>query len=149
MADGDLVVADYMGEVRTTAFGVGTNYGLRHSNISGLGVPVAKASDVDLDEDDGSYASPDYQGSRIIVFSLIFKGTPAAVGGYLKTWQTSLWVPAGSSLTIPLYLQLPGLGKFHVNGSPRGFDADISKINNGLVTAEATFVCPDPTITYP
>ena len=148
MPAGDTISQDYQWEIRTTLFGEGSNYGVDRKNIDGFGVPGARAADVELDQANGSYASPDYQGARIIIFPLVFEGTPSAVGGYLKTWLQTLWVPAGSSLTIPLYGQLPGLGKFYVNGSPRGLDPDISRIDFGIITAEATFVCPDPTITF-
>ena len=147
MAAGDLVVADFTWEIRTTLFGVGTNYQVSLHNIDGLGVPQTKTADVELDQANGSYGSPDYQGVRVIIFPLIFKGTASAVGGYAKTWQTTLWTPA--SADEPLYGQLPGFGKFHVNGRPRGIDFDITRIKSGLITAEATFVCLDPTITYP
>lgn len=140
-------MADYTAEVRTTLFGDGTNYGIDFKNIDGLGVPQAKTADVELEQADGSYGSPDYLGVRVILLPLVFDGTPSQVGGWLKTWQTTLWAP--STTDIPLYLQLPGLGKFHVNGRPRGLDADISRIGFGTITAEATFVCLDPTITYP
>ena len=147
MAAGDLVVADYMGELRATAFGDGTNYGFDWKNIDGLGVPAAKTADVELDQADGSYGSPDYLGVRTLLIPFRFDtGTPSAVGGYAKTFQTTVWVP--STTDIPLYLQLPGFGKFYVNGRPRGFDIDINQIGFGIITAEATFVCLDPTIHY-
>lgn len=146
MPAGDLVVADFTYEIRTTLFGEGTNYGVDDANIDGLGIPPTKTADVELWGDDGSYGSPDYLGVRIILIPLIFEGTPSQVGGWLKTWQTTTWAPAASD--VPLYMQLPGFGKFYVNGRPRGLDADITNLPYGRVTAEATFVALDPTITY-
>lgn len=147
MAAGDLVVADWTFELRTTLFGDGTNYGLELTDIPGLtGNPEVKDQDVPLEQADGSYGSPDFYVSRIIVFPIVLEGTPTQVGGWLKTWQTTLWVK--SSTDIPLYGQLPGYGKFYVNGRPRPLDPDLSKITFGIITAHATFVCPDPTVTF-
>lgn len=147
MAAGDLVVADFQAEIRTTLFGDGTNYGIDFKNIEGLGTAPVRSTDVELDQADGSYGSPDVYGPRVIIIPIVFEGTPSNVGSWAKTWQTTTW--AKSSTDIPLYMQLPGFGKFHVNGRPRGFDVDITRIGFGIITAEATFVALDPTITYP
>lgn len=146
MPAGDLVVADWTYEIRTTLFGDGTNYKVDDANIDGLGVAPVRTADVDLEQADGAYGSPDWYGPRVILIPLIFNGSASDVGGWLKTWQTTIWVK--STTDIPLYMQLPGYGKFYVNGRPRGFDPDVRFLKFGLVTAEATFVALDPTITY-
>lgn len=147
MPAGSLIAADYQLELRATLMGDGTNYPLRSDRtIDGLGVPNAKTADVELDQADGSYGSPDYLGVRVLLIPFVFEGTPSQVGGWIKDMHT-VWAP--STTDIPLYMQLPGFGKFHVNGRPRGFDADIQRIQFGIATAEATFVALDPTITYP
>lgn len=146
MAAGDLVVADFTYEIRTTLFGAGTNYKIDDENIAGLGTAPVRSADVELFHEDGSYGSPDTYGPRVILLPLLFNGTASQVGGWVKTWQTTLWVK--TSTDIPLYLQLPGYGKFYVNGRPRGFDVDLTNLKFGLVTAEATFVALDPTIHY-
>lgn len=146
MPAGDLVIADFTYEIRTTLFGDGTNYLVDDENIEGLGTAPVRTADVDLFHEDGSYGSPDTYGPRVILIPLLFRGTASQVGGWVKTWQTTIW--AKSSTDIPLFMQLPGYGKFSVEGRPRGFDPDLRYLKFGLVTAEATFVALDPTITY-
>lgn len=147
MPAGDLVVADYQLEIRTTLMGDGTNYALGPygQTIKGLGVPTPKTADVELYHDGGAYGSPDYMGIRIISVPFELGGTPAQVGGWVKDLNTA-WAP--STTDIPLYMQLPGFGKFYVNGRPRGFDADLTNLQFGIVTGEAYFTALDPTITY-
>lgn len=148
MPAGDLVVADWTIELRSTLMGDGTNYELGPSGeerIVGLGVPVPKTADVDLLHDDGAYGSPDYQGVRVISIPFLLRGTPAQAMGYLKDLHT-VWAP--STTDLPLYIQLPGFGKFYVNGRPRGLLENTRWAHFGEVTAEATFVALDPTITY-
>ena len=148
MPAGDLVVADWTLELRTTLMGDGTNYALgpaEQVNIGGLGVPAPKTADVDLYHEDGAYGSPDYMGVRIIDVPFLLLGTPAQVGGWVKDLHT-VWAP--STTDIPLYMQLPGFGKFYVNGRPRGFDADLTNLQFGQVKGVGYFTALDPTITY-
>lgn len=147
MAAGDLVVADYTLEIRLTLMGEGTNYALGPYGqpIAGLGVPQPKTADVELWHEDGAYGSPDYLSPRVISIPFELGGTPSQVGGWVKDMNTA-W--AVSTTDIPLYMQLPGFGKFYVNGRPRGFDADLTNLQFGIVTGDAIFVALDPTIHY-
>lgn len=145
---GELVVADYTFEVRATLLGFGTSYEISgRASIGGLGTPPTKTADLDLADADGSYAGRDRRASRVITIPLEIVGTPAAAGAALKTLTETIWAP--SAIDIPLYMQLPGFGKFYVKGRPRGpVDPDLSSIHFGIINVLVTFVAPNPTITY-
>jgi len=146
MAAGDLVVADWQLELRTTLTGATTVYKIRH--ISGLGEPPVKARDVALDGQDGSYAAPDYRGPRIILVEyLISNATATAAFNSLTTLKTA-WAPAIAD--IPLFARVPGWGRFSVQGRPRGLDEDVrhSQINRGLISVVGEFHALSPTITF-
>ena len=148
MPAGDLVIADYTFELRTTLMGDGTNYqlGPLGERVDGLfDVPQAKSADVELHHEDGAYGSPDYVGVRVITIPFYLEGTPSDVGGWAKTLHT-VWAP--STTDIPLYFQWPGFGKGYVNGRPRSLRVDARFSHFGQITAQAMFVALDPTITY-
>lgn len=148
MAAGDLVVADNQVELRVTLMGDTTNYGmgpLGKAHVTGLGVPQAKVADVELWHEDGAYGSPDYVGVRIITVPFLLVGTAAQAGGWAKDLNTA-WAPSTSD--IPLYMQLPGYGKLYVNGRPRGFDADLTNLQFGIVEGTGYFTALDPSIHY-
>lgn len=146
MPAGDLVVSDYQFEIRTTLLGDGSSYPLDHSApIGGIGNQV-KIQDVDLRHGDGSYGGTDRKAARVITIPILIKGTASAVGSAFKTLNDTTW--ALSTTDIPLYLQLPGIGKFYVNGRPRGVDEDLRWIDVGLIRCLLTFIALDPTVTY-
>lgn len=141
MPAGDLVVADWTGEIRSTLL---PSFD-RNSAILGLG-NLVKNQDVDLTAGAGSYGGTDRAASRIITIPVILKGTASSVGSAFKTLNDTTW--ALSTTDIPLHLQLPGIGKFYVNGRPRGVGEDLSNAGEGLIRCLLTFVALDPTITY-
>ena len=174
MPAGDLIDRDYQLELRSMLMGDNTMYTIDRSRgaIKGLGMPPAKTADTELDHADGSYGGEDYTGPRVITVALLIKGSEnsgtwndadSTWNGSGGTWDTTggsgtspggalnglsalndAW--AASTTDIPLYLRLPGWGKFHVNGRPRGLDEDLSLLTFGLIVVMATFVALDPTI---
>lgn len=150
MPAGDLVVADYQAELRATLMGASSNYQIAPPGIAGLGLPPVKSADTELGHADGSVAADDFRGVRVITIPLIIGGDSAISASTAMTRFTTLltaWAPSTSD--IPLYIRLPGWGKFHVNGRPRGLDEDLSQLKNGLINVLATFHALDPTITTP
>ena len=143
MPAGDLVVADYQFELRTTLMGEGSNY-LIVGAPTGFGVPAVKSADVELHHDDGSYGSPDYHGVRVITIPLEMTASTASTAMQYFDALVTAWAP--STTDIPLYFRLPYWGKKYVNGRPRGLSEDLSKVPYGIVRAIAVFVALDPTI---
>jgi hypothetical protein len=150
MPAGDLVTQDWQMELRATLFGATTTFGFdrQRGGISGLGRPPVKSADVEIDGDDGSYGSPDFDGPRTITVALrIKRATASAAMNDLTTINTA-WAP--STTDIPLYLRLPGWGTFHVNGRPRGVDDDgLVAVAFGLIHVMCTFVALDPALVFP
>ncbi len=146
MAAGDLVVAAYQLELRTTLMGAGTSYKIGPQGISGLGEPNVKTSDTDLSHDDGTYLGRDYLEPRIITVDFSLVGSTAAAAGTLLVGLKAIWVKSEAT-DLPLHFQLPGIGKKVVTGRPRGLVEDTTQIRFGFVRALATFFCGDPTIT--
>ncbi|MEJ7763888.1 MAG: hypothetical protein WKF86_00165 [Acidimicrobiales bacterium] len=145
MPAGDLVIADNQLELRTVLSGFGTSFPIAFENLSGLGVPEAKTSDIEFGHAPGAYLGRDYSEVRIITVPYVLRGTPLSVGANFRTLCV-MW--AVSETNLPLHARLPGLGKFTVTGRPRGLVDDLTQLNIGVVRALATFVCGDPTITF-
>lgn len=145
MPAGDLVVADYQLELRTTLMGAGTSYKIGPQGIAGLGEPNVKTSDTELAHADGSYLGRDYLEPRTITvdFSLV-ASTPAAAGVLLVNLKT-VWAKSEAT-DLALHFRLPGIGKKVVTGRPRGLVEDTTAIKFGFVRALATFYCGNPTI---
>lgn len=140
MPAGDLVVADWQGEIRTTLFGADLDLGLARQNpVSGLGVPPIKDTDLAWAQKDGSYGGRDFYSPRVVTVAFLLEGAPATALASLKTLHT-IWAP--SSVDITLYLRLPGFGKFYLSGRPRGVTDSIDVLSADFVSVDAlaTFV---------
>lgn len=151
MAAGDAISGDYQGEIRLLLFGQGTVYaiGPRPASIEGLGLPGVKTADLEFAHQDGSYGGQDKRGIRVITIPIVIRQTTAAAAmNSLATLKTAWDV---STSDIPLYLRVPGWGKFHVNGRPRGLEASIPNElkQRFAINCLATFVANTPTIVTP
>ena len=147
MPAGDLVVANGQIELRTTLMGPSSDFDIdyeRMGSYTPLGDQAYKNADVNLAHDDGSYAGQDFKGPLSFTFPLYFQGTQSQAGSAILTMRTT-WAPSTSDL--PLYHQIPGVGKFYVNGRPRGCNVDARDIEFGRVRFICLFVATDPTIT--
>ena len=147
MPAGDLVVSDYQLELRTTLMGYGSSYPIDHERMNSytpLGDQAYKNQDVELKHGDGSYGGSDRLGPLAFTFPLYFQGTASTAASAIQTMRTT-WAPSTSDL--PLYHQIPGVGKFYVNGRPRGVQVDARDLEFGRVLFVAFFVALDPTIT--
>jgi hypothetical protein len=149
MANGDLLTADYQFQLHNTLYGRGNNGVYLESGknpIDGLGVPDAKIQDVEFWGRDGSYANPDYLSLRLITITAMVKGATASAGMTSLKSLTQSWIPLTAD--TDLAFQLPGWGKFYVNGRPRGLKSDLTLMHRGIVRVLLRFDCPTPTITY-
>lgn len=147
MPAGDLVVADWQYEIRTTLMGDGSDFPLdrdRRRSYTPLGDVSVKAQDVVLSSGDGSYAGADRKGPRIFTLPLVYVGTSANCGLAIQTMETA-WAPSTTDIT--LHGRIPGVGKFVVNGRPRGLAVDFANMDFGEIRFLATFVALDPTYT--
>lgn len=147
MPAGDLVTDDYQIELRTTLMGYDSDFPIDHDRAGSytpLGDQAYKNQDVNLVHDDGAYAGQDFKGPLTFTFPLYFQGTQSQAGTAIQTMRTT-WAPSTSDL--PLYHQIPGVGKFYVNGRPRGCNVDARGLEFGRVLFICMFVATDPTIT--
>lgn len=147
MPAGDLVVADYQVELRTTLSGAGTAFALGPEGISGLGEPATKPQDSRLDHANGSYLGRDYYEPRVITVDYSLKTTTTTHAGALLVSLKTMWARSEAT-NLTLVLRLPGFGRVSVVGRPRGLVEDTRLIKHGYVRALATFYCGDPTITW-
>lgn len=147
-APGDLLTANYQFQLHETLYGTGSN-GVRienHQPIEGLGVPDAKSQDVEYAGRDGSYGNPDYLSVRMITIPIVMKSASASTTMTNFKGLTQSWVPLTAD--TDLAFQLPGWGKFYINGRPRGAKADLTLVNRAVVRVLLRFDCPNPAITY-
>lgn len=151
MPAGDLIAADYQIELRLLLMGASTVYGIgpTPASIEGLGLTQPKTNDLDLAHQDGAYGGHDKRGIRVITIPIVIRHTSAANAMNALTTLETAWDV--STTDIPLYLRLPGWGKFHVNGRPRGLSAEIPTElrQKASIKCLATFVANTPTIVTP
>lgn len=144
----DLLTLDYQWQLEGTLYGCGSNgVSLQDGqSIDGLGVPDTKTQDVEYFGRDGVKPNPDYQQLRVVTIPAIIRiGTANANVAAVWTSYTNLcnaWVPVAAS--VSLAFQLPGFGKFHLNGRPRGVKGDLSRGNRGVIHALLRFDAVDP-----
>jgi hypothetical protein len=146
MAAGDLIVADYQAELAGLLMGAGTGFDFDVAGIVGLGIPAPKTNDLPLDHAPGSIGARDDPDVRTITIPLKWGGAGAAAAMNGLLTLTAAWNPVVAD--VPLYLRLPGWGKFHVAGRPRGLAEDLSRMPQGEAAALATFVALDPSIHF-
>lgn len=140
MAAGDLVVADWQLELRTTLMGATTDYVIDRDagGVGGLLDVAVKMPETDYAHADGSFAAEGYQAARTITVPLVLDGFAA-----LSTMQT-VWAP--STTDLPLYFRIPDIGKKYVNGRPLGLVADTALAAMGAIRVLCSFRATDPTI---
>lgn len=148
MAAGDLVVAPYQFELRTTLMGDGTIYGLDRSGggVSGLFDDPAKFAETEYLHADGSFIGEQHNGARTASLALKIQGdTETATWAGLSAMRT-IWAPDATA-AVPLYFQFPSIGKKYVNGWPLGLvGVDISMAVFKQIRVLASFRITDPTI---
>ena len=141
----------YQVELRGLTMGAGTVYGIgpRPASIEGLGLPAPKTADLDLAHADGAYGGSDKRAVRVITVPIVIRQVSAALAMTSLTTLQTAWDVAAAD--IALYFNLPGWGQFHVNGRPRGLEANIpTELKQRFaITCLGTFVANTPTIHFP
>jgi hypothetical protein len=132
------------GLLQGVTFGAGTAMHFAPEYVSGIGVPVPKDEDVDLEHGDGGYAGTDRKGIRSIIIPFRIVGPSAA--SCMASFDTlaAAWEPVDADVELELFL--PGK-HFTVQGRPRGLPDDLSRLRNGVISTIGLFVCLDPTMT--
>lgn len=133
---------DWTGSLNGVTFGAGNDYLVGEAGIEGLGVPQAKTADVDLVGQDGAYAAADFMGVRtILIHFLISQATPDLALAAFATLSTA-WEPAVAD--VQLHLQLPGVAEVYYLGRPRGLEADLTLLREGIIDAIGDFRAMSP-----
>lgn len=140
MPAGDLVVADWQLELRTTLMGATTDYVIDKDagGVGGLLDVSVAMSETEYAHADGAFAGDAFSAARTATVPLVLDGFTAL------TAMQAVWAP---SLTdLPLHFQLPDIGKRYVNGRPLGLVADLTMAAGGTIRVLASFRITDPTI---
>lgn len=145
MAAGDLVVADWQVELRTTLMGATTAIEIDRTRggISGLFDEAVELPESAYVHAPGSFIGMAREGARTATFALEITGTATTALTALETMRT-VW-KAGTAVE-PLHFRVPGYGKSYVNGWPAGVIADTTTMDFGVISLLATFRITDPTI---
>lgn len=133
---------DWQGALDGVTFGAGTNYFFGAAGIEGLGVPQAKTADVDLVGQDGAYASPDFMGVRAILIHFTINLTTATAALAAFDSLAAAWEPVTAD--VELHLQIPGRGEVYYLGRPRGLEADLTLLSEGVIDAIGDFRAMSP-----
>lgn len=129
----------------------GATFGNRLNNVSlespfieGLGPPDVNTQDVEYVFADGAYGNPDFSQIRVITLHAVIRAPDAATAmNDLTTLEAAFEV---ATTDVPLTCQLPGWGRFVVQGRPRSVIADVTRLSAGVIHALCRFDCPDPTM---
>jgi hypothetical protein len=146
---GELITADGQFELRALLFGEGTNIINRPGSPKGLGTTAFKTNDVALGHADGSYGGPEYRGVRLVTWELSIHRSSGD-----EAMTDALAINAAfdvSSVDLELHGQLPTLGRFYLNGRPRGATLIPLILNPqvGHIEMMCEFAALDPTIYDP
>lgn len=137
-------LSESQGLLQSVTFGKDTNYHFSPAHVSGIGVPVPKTQDVNLDHGDGGYAGTDRKGIRSIIIPFTIIGTSPS--NCMDNFETlaAAWEPVSADVTLELYL--PGK-HFTVAGRPRGLTDDLARLKSSVITGIGLFVALNPTMT--
>lgn len=119
MAVGDLVVADYQYEYKGWLFGSLTNYQVQ--SVDGiLGLPSARTSDDERQEDHGDFAGVDLVPGRTVTMTMNVLGTSVTGQGLMDLAMQKMQPTKRDAFTeYPFVTQRPGHAKRYINARPR------------------------------
>jgi hypothetical protein len=129
----------YTGSLRGLTFGVGEDYLWGEEAPAGLGIPSPETDDV-ASAGEGSFGGLDRIRNRIIRVPMIVLTGPETIQSDLDDLKRA-WRP--SSATVELDLRLGGDARRYY-GRARGLDIDITRVEQGYITAVGTFDALDP-----
>lgn len=134
-----MTLAQYTGSLRDIDFGVGEDFMWGADAPAGLGIPTPETNDLS-GAGDGVFGGQDRLRSRIIRIPMIIMSDDGVAEDDLDYLKRA-WRP--SSSTVELDLRLSGDARRYY-GRPRGLDVDISRVEQGFITAVGTFDSLDP-----
>jgi hypothetical protein len=130
---------NYTGSLRGVTFGVGEEYLWGTDAPSGLGIPTPETNDV-ATAGDGSIGGADRLRNRIIRVPMIVLTSADTIQEDVDELKRA-WRP--SSSTVELDLRLGGDARRYY-GRARGLEVDITRIEQGYITAVGNFDALDP-----
>lgn len=147
------VSQEWRGSIRSLEFGAGTSYPIGPTGIGGLGLPVPRTFDQARGDRDGMVASRDLYDRRVLSIALTVLGDTASADlpgdamTNLRTLKTA-FAREETLDEVELELRVPGFPgaaeTLTFFGRPRGLEADLSKLAQGVIPVLATFVALDP-----
>lgn len=131
-------------ELNGLEMGTGTDYPIDEAGISGLGVPQTKSADTSYDGRDGVFAAPDYLDVAPITIPLILNGADTDAALALLDALNTAWAPARDGVDLELGIAVgTGWSKIYL-GRPRGVEADLTEVGNGVILALCHFDATTP-----
>jgi hypothetical protein len=134
-----MTLSQYTGSLRGVTFGVGEEYLWGTDAPSGLGIPTPETTDI-TSAGDGSIGGADRLRNRIIRVPMIIATDDGGAEDDLDYLKRA-WRPSAS--TVELDLRLSGEARRYY-GRPRGLEVDVTRIEQGFITAAGTFDALDP-----
>ena len=139
---------DWQYDIGGVLIGSGTTVNV--IDVTGLGRPPVRDSDVDQPSMDGQFAGPDYWAGRQIQFDAAIKipGNPAACHDMVATLQAATNAAAvrlvgGQGLT--LRMKHPGRPIKRLVVRARKLDTELRQVVHGYVPLDLEFLAHDPT----
>ncbi|MEU7435731.1 hypothetical protein AB0B07_33560 [Streptomyces sioyaensis] len=128
--------------------GAGTQ--VRFKEVTGLGWPGTRDSDVDQPSADGVYPGPDYYTARTIEFDANIRvpGDGPACEALLAQLQAAADDPTTrlvGGATMPLRVRRPGSTTRRVNGRLRRLAPEMATAIHGFIPVDMAFEATDPT----
>ncbi|PBC72240.1 MULTISPECIES: phage tail domain-containing protein [unclassified Streptomyces] len=129
---------------------MGTGTPVRFKEITGLGWPGTRDSDVDQPSADGAFPGPDYYTARTIEFDANIRvpGNGPACEAILAQMQAAADDPTirlVGGATMPLRVRRPGSDTRRVNGRLRRLAPEMATAIHGFIPVDMAFEATDPT----
>ncbi|MFG2532824.1 hypothetical protein [Streptomyces sp. NPDC048516] len=129
---------------------MGTGTPIRFKEVTGLGWPGTRDSDVDRPSADGTYPGPDYYTARTIEFDggITIPGNGPACEALLAQLQAAADDPAirlVGGATMPLRVRRPGGTTRRANGRLRRCAPEMATAIHGRIELDMAFEATDPT----
>jgi len=129
----------YTGSLRGVSFGVGEDYLWGADAPAGLGIPTPETSDLSS-AGEGTIGGADRLRNRIIRVPMIILVDDGSAENELDDLKRA-WRP--SQTTVELDLRLSADARRYY-GRPRGLEVDVTRVEQGYITAVGTFDALDP-----
>lgn len=133
-----LGLADYQLSIGGVVLGPNTSYIV--SDFQGLGITDVRTSDVPQSQSDGDYYGVDTRGPHTVTVPITVRGVDQATTLANYDALIAQWKAAAGS-TSPLTFKLPGRVEQRLDGRPRRFTADLSRLSGARIMVQAEYFC--------